>query len=199
MMRSSVDLPHPEAPIRQTNSPFSITRFTLRNASTCSLPIMKVLPTSWTARNDLRGAMLSTMLRAPAQDAIVERDDQPVGRKAGETDDDHAGDHEVGAGQRASVHDHRAEPRRHASHLAHHDEDPREAVREAEPVENARGRGRQHDLAEHAGAVATEHRSRLEKLRIDGPYAEDRVEHDRIESAEEDEKDRGARAQPEED
>jgi len=45
MMRSSVDLPQPEAPIRQMNSPLSIDRLASRSASTVLLPTWKRLPT----------------------------------------------------------------------------------------------------------------------------------------------------------
>ena len=42
---SSVDLPHPEAPSRQTNSPGPTRRSMLRSAVTASGPVPKVLPT----------------------------------------------------------------------------------------------------------------------------------------------------------
>jgi len=50
-----------------------------------------------------------------------------------------SGHHQVGARERAAVHDHRAEPGGHAGHLADHDQDPGEAVRDAQSVED-RGR-----------------------------------------------------------
>src|SRR3954467_10533575 len=87
MMRSSVDLPQPEAPIRQTNSPLSIFRLALRKASTGSLFTVKTFETSAMSRK-----VLATVLRAPAQDVVVESDDQPVAEEAGGADDDHAGD-----------------------------------------------------------------------------------------------------------
>src|SRR5262245_35255063 len=116
MILSRVDLPQPEAPIRQTNSPFSISRLASRRASTFSSPIRKVFETPLISRK-----VLATVLRAPAQDVVVQRDDQAVAGEAGDADDDHAGDGEVGARQVAAVHDHRAEAGRHAGHLADHD------------------------------------------------------------------------------
>src|SRR4051812_48361001 len=96
MIRSSVDLPQPEAPIRQTNSPLSMTRFTPRSAATSSMPIWNVLPTSRTARKGRRGTVdLSMMLGAPPEHAIVDGDDEPVRCKACDPDHDHACDHEV--------------------------------------------------------------------------------------------------------
>src|ERR1700757_3619586 len=89
MIRRRVDLPHPEAPIRQTNSPLPTMRSTLCNASTRSWPIVKVLLTSRTWRKVRRSSMV---LRAPAQDAIVDRNDDAVAQEAGDADHDHAGD-----------------------------------------------------------------------------------------------------------
>src|SRR5712672_851977 len=102
MMRSRVDLPEPEAPIRQTNSPLSISRSTWWSASTRSPPIRNVLLTSVILRNGRRSTIV---LRAPAQDVVVDRDDGPVAEEAGDADDDHAGDDEVRARQGAAVHD----------------------------------------------------------------------------------------------
>src|SRR5688572_15393586 len=138
MIRSKVDLPQPDAPIRHTNSPLSIVRLICRNASTSSVPIWKTLFSSRIARNGRRGVLLSMMLRAPAKDTVADRDDDAVGREACDADHDHAGDDEVGPRKGAPVHDDRAEARRHAGHLADDDEYPREAVREPQPVENAR-------------------------------------------------------------
>src|SRR5258706_7419194 len=133
-MRSNVDLPQPEAPIRQTNSPLLTIRSMWCSASTRSWPMTKVLLTSRTCRNGRRSA---TVLRAPAQDVVVQRDDQAVAEESGDADDDHAGNDEIGARQRAPVHDHRAQAGRHAGHLADHDQDPGEAVAESQAGEDA--------------------------------------------------------------
>src|SRR5947207_13207019 len=105
-MRSSVDLPQPEAPIRQTNSPLLMRRSTWCNASTLSSFMKKVLLTSLIRRKGRRSTM---MLRAPAQDPVVERDDDAVADEAGDADDDHHVDDEVGARHREACHDHRAQ------------------------------------------------------------------------------------------
>src|SRR5258706_12887541 len=183
MMRRSVDLPQPEAPIRQTNSPLLTSRSTWRSASTRSAPIWKILLKLLTSRKGLRSAMV---LGAPAQDAVVQHQYDAVAEEAGDADHDHAGDDQVGPRERAPVHDHRAEAGGHAGHLADHDEDPGEAVAEAQAVEDRRQRRRQHDLPEHARAVAAEHRRGLEQLAVHRAHAEDRVEQDRVERAEED-------------
>src|SRR5258706_3689801 len=169
-MRSSVDLPQPEAPIRQTNSPLPTISSTLCSASMRSLSMTNVLLTSRTWRNGRRSAMV---LRAPAQDVIVQRHDQPVAQEPGDADDDHAGDHEVGARQGPAIHDHRAETRGYAGHFANHDQDPGEAVAQAQPGEDARQRGGQDDLAEQAGDVAAQHVGRLEQARIPQTQPED--------------------------
>src|SRR5258708_18767121 len=173
-MRRSVDLPQPEAPIRQTNSPLPTISSTLCSASMRSLSMTNVLLTSRTWMNGRRSTM---MLRAPAQDVIVQRHDQPVAQEPGDADDDHAGDHEVGARQRPAIHDHRAETRGYAGHLADHDQDPGEAVAQAQPGEDARQRGGQDDLAEQAGSGARQHDGSLENARIQPADAEDGAEH----------------------
>src|SRR5262245_20784794 len=81
MILSSVDLPQPEAPIRQTNSPFSICRLASRRAVTFSSPMVKIFVTSRMSRK-----VLATVLRAPSQDVVVERDDQPVAEETGDAD-----------------------------------------------------------------------------------------------------------------
>src|SRR5258706_7183520 len=100
MIRSSVDLPQPEAPIRQTNSRLSIIGSTWCRASMRSEPLgfrtVNVLPTSRTCRNGRRSG---TVLRAPGEDAVVEGDDQSIAEEAGDADHDHAGDDQVGPRQ----------------------------------------------------------------------------------------------------
>src|SRR5471032_384322 len=110
MMRSNVDLPQPDAPIRQTNSPLAIDRFAPLSAVivwSCSL---KILETS------LISTMGSSamMVRAPAQEAIADGDDHAVGEITRDADHDHAADHQFRARQRASIHDHSTQPLRHA-------------------------------------------------------------------------------------
>src|SRR5262245_1792530 len=120
-MRSKVDLPQPEAPIRQTNWPSSIVTSMRPSASISPSPTAKRLLTPRMAICG-RGA-LAMMLRAPAQHAVADGDDDTVGNEAAHADHDHPGDHQVGARERAAIHDHRAEPGRHAGHLADHDQD----------------------------------------------------------------------------
>src|SRR5581483_4178940 len=148
MMRNSVDLPQPEAPIMQTNSPSRIARSTRASASISSSPTAKRLLTPRIARRVWR-ATSTMMLRAPAQQTIGDHHDDAVGEEAERADHDHAGDDEVGARERAAIHDHRAEPGRNAGHLADDNQDPGKAVGDAQPVEDRRKRGGQHDLAEH--------------------------------------------------
>src|ERR1041384_7367772 len=137
-MRSKVDFPQPEAPIRQTNCPLSIARSTRASASISSSPTAKRLVTPRIASTGARASFM--VLWAPAQHAVADLHDDAVGHEPAHPDDDHAGDHEVGARERAPVHDHRAEPGRHAGHLADHDEDPGKAVGDAPPVEDCRQR-----------------------------------------------------------
>src|ERR1700756_2328573 len=83
-MRRSVDLPQPEAPIMQTNSPFEIARSTGASASISSSPTAKRLVTPRTVKRSW--CPLLTMLRAPAQQAIADRHDDAVGNEAAGAD-----------------------------------------------------------------------------------------------------------------
>src|SRR5579863_3119294 len=134
MMRSSVDFPQPEAPIMQTNSPFGMARSTGASASTSSSPTAKRLVTPWMVRVSV--CPLLTVLRAPTQETIADRHDDAIGDKAASADHDHAGDHEIGARQRAAIHHHRAKAGRNAGHFADHDQDPGEAVRDPQATED---------------------------------------------------------------
>src|SRR5450631_2584843 len=112
-MRSSVDFPQPEAPIRQTNSPCGIVRSTGAKASTSSSPTAKRLVTPRMVRM-LGGGSSLKVLRTPAQQAVADRDDDPVGDKPAGADHDHAGDHKTCARERSAIHHDRAEARRNA-------------------------------------------------------------------------------------
>src|SRR5580692_8295880 len=192
MMRSSVDFPQPDAPIRQTNSPCGMLRSTGARASTSPSPTAKRLVTPRTVRVSGWSALLK-MLWTPAQQAVADRDDDPVGDEAAGADHDHAGDHEIGARQRAAVHHHRAEAGRNTGHFTDHDQYPGESVRDPQSVENGGQGSGQHDLPEHPGARAAQHRGGLEQARIDRAHAKHGVEQDRIEGAEEDQEDRRIR------
>src|SRR5262245_32247591 len=89
-MRSKVDLPHPEAPIRQTNSPSRMVTSMRARASISSSPTVKRLVTPRTA-SWARLATSGMVLRAPAQHAVGDHDNDPVGDEPHGTDHDHAG------------------------------------------------------------------------------------------------------------
>src|SRR5262245_39568965 len=134
-MRSSVDFPQPEAPMRQMNSPLRTLRLTSRSASmrwpcssNCLLtPLMSMI-----------GRPLSPMVGAPAQQPAAEQHHQPVGDEAGHADDDHPRDDDLGARELARLHDDGAEAGLHAGHLAYHDDHPGEAETEPQPGEDGR-------------------------------------------------------------
>src|SRR3974390_2198717 len=128
MMRSMVDLPQPEAPIRQTSSPCAMAASMRPSASTSPSPTANRL---LTPRMAMCARFASGMvLRAPLQQPVADRHNDAVGHEAADADHDHAGDHEVGARERAPVHDHGAEAGRNAGHLAHDNENPGKAVRD---------------------------------------------------------------------
>src|SRR5579864_2802784 len=78
-MRSRVDLPQPEAPIRQTNSPLAILRLAPDTA-------WMGWPWSWnsleTRRNSTIGMVASAMMiGTPAQQPVADRHHRAIGQK----------------------------------------------------------------------------------------------------------------------
>src|SRR5258708_20359826 len=109
MMRSRVDLPQPDAPIRQMNSPWLIDRFTSRSAwmraplSSNSFDRCSISSRRNVARSPVM-RIASSVLRAPAQEAAVEPGDRLVGQEAGDADDDHAPNAKAGPPQGTPPH-----------------------------------------------------------------------------------------------
>src|SRR4051812_13886624 len=104
-IRNRVDLPQPEGPIRQTNSPLVIRMLASERAVIVSPPKAKRFVTPCTSRiggaRSVAGAAAVTtlsMLRAPAQQAASDRLDRLVGEEAEHADGDHAADDDLGAG-----------------------------------------------------------------------------------------------------
>src|SRR5471030_1071311 len=122
-MRSSVDLPQPDAPIRQTNSPLLTRRWASRSASMRSPLNSNCLVSPLSSRI---GFGASGIVGAPAQQAATEHHDETVGDESGDTDHDHPRNDDFGAGQLPRLHDDGAEAGLHAGHLADHDHDPGE-------------------------------------------------------------------------
>src|SRR5882724_11603358 len=88
MIRSSVDLPQPEAPIRQTNSPLAIARLASDRAWIVWSWSWKCLDTRWMST---MGVDASAMVgRAPAQQPVADQHDHAVGEIARNADHDHA-------------------------------------------------------------------------------------------------------------
>src|SRR4051812_36302421 len=137
MMRSSVDFPQPEAPTRQTNSPCAISRLIGDSASTSSSPIGKrLVAPRIVSMCEFSPSFM--MLRTPLQDAVADHHNNPIGDEAAGTDDDHPGNDQIGARQRAAIHDNRSQPGRDTGHFADHYQDPRKAMRDTKSVEDRR-------------------------------------------------------------
>src|SRR4029450_3322417 len=117
-MRSSVDLPQPEAPIRQTNSPLLTRRFASRSASMRSPLNSNCLLSPLSSRI---GIVASDMVRAPAQQPAAKSHHQAGGDEAGDADHDHSRDDNLGARKLPRFHDDGAKPGLHPGHLADHD------------------------------------------------------------------------------
>src|SRR3981189_1325678 len=83
-MRSSVDLPQPDVPIRQMNSPFLTRRLAPRKASIDRPFWENILPTLFSSRV---GTL--AMRRAPGQQPPSDQHHQLVGEKAESADHDH--------------------------------------------------------------------------------------------------------------
>src|SRR5437762_2133408 len=108
--RKSVDLPHPEAPIRQMNWPLPMRSDVSLSAWIGVAPVRKTLD----APSIAMMASPSGMLGAPAQQPPAEPLHQLVRQEPGDADHHHAGDHDLGARELARLHDDGAEPGRHA-------------------------------------------------------------------------------------
>src|SRR6476469_531217 len=169
-MRNNVDLPQPDAPIRQTNAPIAIVASIRPSASTTPSPTWNRLVTPRMTTCGRSG--LRMVLRTPLQHAVADDDDDAVGHEAAHADDNHPRHHQVGARERAPIHDHRPEPGGHAGHLTDDDQDPGKAMGDPKAVEDRRQRGRKHDLAEHRGARAAQHGGGLEQPHIDRAHTE---------------------------
>src|SRR5262245_57235520 len=116
-MRSSVDFPQPEAPIRQTNCFCTILRSMRASASISPWPTGNRLVTP---RSPTSVCVSRMVLRAPAEDAIADHDNNAVGDEPACANDDHPRHHQVGARQRAAIHDDRTKPGGYSGHLADH-------------------------------------------------------------------------------
>src|SRR4051794_31233608 len=114
-MRSKVDLPQPEAPIRQTNSPLLTRRWASRSASMRSQLNSNCLVKPLSSRI---GIVALDIVGAPAQQPAADHHDQAIGDEAGDADHDHPGNHDFRARQLPRLHDDGAETGLHAGHLA---------------------------------------------------------------------------------
>src|ERR1700743_456422 len=93
-MRSSVDLPQPEAPIRQMNSPLRTRKFAPRSASIEPPPCAYIFPAFFISP---MGIDLSAMRRAPGEQTAADPHHELARQEAEEADHDHAGYHDLGA------------------------------------------------------------------------------------------------------
>src|SRR5882724_11816464 len=105
-MRSNVDLPQPEAPIRQTNSPLLTRRFASRSASMRSPLNSNCLVKPLSSRI---GTVASDIVRAPAQQPAAEPHHDAIGDETRNADHDHAGDDNLRSRKLPRFHDDRAQ------------------------------------------------------------------------------------------
>src|SRR5215471_11208231 len=117
MMRSKVDLPHPDGPITETNSPRSISRSMSCRAMVCCPEARKTLLTSWSDTTGTRCAMLRfpTMPPLLQHDMLAERDGQE--KEATHERGDHDGGPQFGGAGNiilVEIEDGAAEPIAHA-------------------------------------------------------------------------------------
>src|SRR5512145_3170564 len=97
-MLSTVDLPQPEWPISETNSPLAIFRLTPRRAQNRPLSVGKLMPTPvssrWVGCMTISLAQVGVLVPA---DAALQREHEAVEGEADQADDDH-GDHDAAEG-----------------------------------------------------------------------------------------------------
>ena len=177
MMRIKVDLPPPEAPIRQMNSPLLMTRLRIPqrvDALTVKLEFLRdvfdfqqferrcghLLNWGLQRRSRLLTQVIALSDRKPATPMTIM---PQITRSVRDR---------VRASMITST-----QPLRHAGFISpHHDHDPGEAEAEPQAGEDTGQGGGQNHAAEDIGAFAAQHRGGFEQLGIDGPHTEDSVE-----------------------
>src|SRR5215469_3883143 len=193
--RSNVDFPQPDAPIKQTNSPLLMVSDAFLSA--------KIVPPG--PSKDFESALISrmgvplAMLRAPCQGLAPAPLHDLIRYETGQSDDDHSGNDDFGAGQLARIHDHGAKAGLNPGHFADDDHHPGETEAEPKTREDAGKRGWQDDLRKHRGPGGAEHAGGFEKARIDAADPESCIDQNRIKSPQEDEKECTLRADTEND
>src|SRR5689334_19708593 len=150
MMFISVVLPQPEGPTIATNSPSAISKFRSWMTSSRPLSVGKPLPTALTKILPGIAPAWPSMRIAPPHDLhVLEQPHDAVERKPDQSDDDHAGNHEVVAVPRvARVDDHVPEPGAQRDHLGGDDHEPGDAEPDAHADDDLRQRRREDHLQE---------------------------------------------------
>src|SRR4051812_29334965 len=124
MMFSKVDLPHPEGPMRTTNSPLRMCRLT--SCSTRFSPDSR----DWNVRQSPTQETMASWfcmdarLTMPAQHDALDGEDDAVREEAHDAEHDHGGDDHIEAPERIGVEQCVADARFHAHHLGDDDQHP---------------------------------------------------------------------------
>src|ERR1700730_14635345 len=189
MAFSSVDLPQPDGPSRQTNSPL-VTARSIRSRATM-LPNLMPTPRIWRAGSGISEPAV------PAQEAPVDAGHHGIDGQADHADGDHAGEDLVAPEVLARLEDAVSEPAVDGDHLRHDHHDERHADAHPETGEDRRHRaGKEHAPEERPGAGAEVLR-RPHVDRVHAPDPRDGVHQHGEEGAQRDEEEGGRVAQPE--
>src|SRR5471032_505272 len=191
---SSVDLPQPEGPSRQTNWPCGISRLMSLRAITSRLSVLKTLLTALTSI----WVILILQAAVPAQQMIVQFVHADVDDQAQQADADHAGDDFVGPEVFARFEDAEAEAVVHGDHLRHDHHDEGGADADPHAGQDVGHGGRQHHADKHGALADAEVAGGADVDAVHLAHAGDGVDQHREEGAQRDQEHgrRVAQAEP---
>src|SRR5205807_3605237 len=208
MTLSSVDLPQPDGPSRQTNSPGATSRSMFSKARMACVNCLRT-PRMCTAgsgpgtEGGLGPAFVAALCifdpAVPAKQPIVEPRHAAVDGEADHADGDHAGDDLVGPEVFARFEDSITEAVVDGDHLGHDHADKGDADADAHAGQDRRHGARKQDAAEERGGRGAEVLRDADVDGVDVAHAGDGVHQYREESAQRDEEEGGrvAEAEPE--
>src|SRR6185312_2412021 len=183
MMFMSVVLPQPEGPTIAMNSLSRTEKLTSATTGSGPLSEGKLFDSPRTS--------ILVRIAPPHPLHPLEQPHRAIEREPDETDDDHAGDHQIVAIPGiARIHDHVAEPRTQRDHFGGDDDEPCDAQADAHADQHLRQHCRNHHLPEERGARDREVLSRTQIALFDRMHTHRRLDHHRKNRRDKDEIDR---------
>src|SRR5882762_8853533 len=184
-MLRSVDFPHPECPIRETNSPAWISRLISSSAQNGPFLVSKTMRTSSICR--YRSLMSSSLVA----EAAGEQDHALLEREADDADREYRDDDVLDVQIVPFVPHPEADADAAGEHLRRDDHQPRDADRQAHAGDHVREHRREQNLPEYRPLGKIEHPRHVEIFLRDVAHADRGVHDHGPQAADEDDVDRG--------